>query len=88
MIQIETARLENDTTLRWDPSTEPGLAGHRVVWRETTAPFWEHSLDVAKGTDRITVPGVSKDNVVFGVEAFDASGHESPAVFPSARRTL
>jgi hypothetical protein len=87
-VQIETARLENDTTLRWDPGTDPGLAGHRVVWRETTSPFWEHSLDVAKDTNRVTVPGVSKDNVVFGVEAFDAAGHESPAVFPSARRTL
>jgi len=43
---------------------------------------------VAKGVNRVTVPGVSKDNVVFGVEAFDAAGHVSPAVFPSARRTL
>ncbi len=87
-VQVETARLENDTTLRWDPGMDPGLAGHRVVWRETTAPFWEHSLDVAKDVNRVTVPGVSKDNVVFGVEAFDAAGHVSPAVFPSARRTL
>ena len=87
-VQIEAARLENDTTLRWAPGPEAYLAGHRVVWRETTAPFWEHSLDVAKGVDRVTVPGVSKDNVIFGVEAFDAAGHASPAVFPTARRTL
>jgi Peptidase family M28 len=87
-VQIEAARLENDTTLRWAPGPEAYLAGHRVVWRETTAPFWEHSLDVTKGVDRVTVPGVSKDNVIFGVEAFDAAGHVSPAVFPAARRTL
>ncbi len=87
-VQIEAARLENDTTLRWSPSPEAYLAGYRVVWRETTAPFWEHSLDVAKGVNRVTVPGVSKDNVVFGVEAFDGAGHASPAVFPSARKTL
>ena len=87
-VQIEAARLENDTTLRWEPGTDADLAGYRIVWRETTAPFWEHSLDVAKGVNRVTVPGVSKDNVVFGVEAFDAAGHVSPAVFPSARRTL
>lgn len=87
-VQIEAAKLENDTTLRWAPSAEKDLAGYRIVWRETTSPFWEHSLDVARGVNRATVPGVSKDNVVFGVEAFDAAGHASPAVFPAARRTL
>jgi len=39
-VQIEAARLENDTTLRWAPSPEPDLAGYRVVWRETTSPYW------------------------------------------------
>lgn len=87
-VEIEAARLENDTTLRWEPGTEPGLAGYRIVWRETTAPFWENSMEVPKGVNRVKVPGVSKDNVVFGVEAFDALGHSSYAVFPSARRTL
>ena len=87
-VQVEAARLENDTTLRWNPSPEPDLGGYRIVWRETTSPFWEHALDVAPGVTRTTVEGVSKDNVVFGVEAFDTAGHASPAVFPSARRTL
>jgi len=87
-VEIEAARLENDTTLRWEPGTEPGLAGYRIVWRETTAPFWENSMEVPKGVNRVRVPGVSKDNVVFGVEAFDALGHSSYAVFPSARKTL
>ena len=87
-VQIETARLENDTTLRWAPSPEADLGSYRVVWRETTAPFWEHSLDVAKGVTRVSIPGVSKDNVIFGVEVVDAAGHASPAVFPTARKTL
>lgn len=87
-VQIETARLENDTTLRWSPNTESGLAGYRIVWRETTSPFWEQSMDVPKSVNRVTVPDASKDNLIFGVEAFDAAGHVSPAVFPSARRTL
>jgi hypothetical protein len=87
-VQIETARLENDTTLRWAPNREPDLAGYRIVWRETTAPFWEHSLDVPATVTRKTMPGLSKDNVIFGVEALDTAGHVSPAVFPRPRMTL
>jgi hypothetical protein len=87
-VQIEAARLENDTTLRWAPSPEADLAGYRIVWRETTSPFWEHSMDVGNAVNRLTVPGLSKDNLIFGLEAFDNAGHASPAVFPSARRAL
>ena len=86
--QVEAARLENDTTLRWDAPKDDAVAGHRVVWRETTAPFWEHELWVGKDVNRVTLPGVSKDNVLFGVESVDGAGHASPAVFPSARSTL
>ncbi len=87
-VQMEAARLENDTTLRWAPGTDPSLAGYRIVWRETTSPTWEHSMDVGRDVARITVKGVSKDDYIFGVEAFDSAGHASPAVFPSARTTL
>ena len=87
-VQVEAARLENDTTLRWEKAADPNVAGYRIVWRETTAPFWEHSMEVGADATRATLKGVSKDNVVFGVEAFDSAGHSSPAVFPSARRTL
>jgi hypothetical protein len=87
-VEIETARLENDTTLRWAPNSESDLAGYRIVWRETTAPFWEHALDLPKDVTRKTMPGLSKDGVIFGVEAFDSAGHVSPASFPKPRRTL
>ena len=87
-VQIETARLENDTTLRWEPSQGGAVAGYRILWRETTAPTWQDSMDVGKDVTRTTMRGLSKDDVVFGVEAFDAAGHASPAVFPAARRTL
>jgi hypothetical protein len=52
------------------------------VWRDTTAPFWEHALDVPKDATSHTLRDVSKDNIIFGVEAVDAAGHASPAVYP------
>jgi hypothetical protein len=87
-VEIEAARLENDATLRWLPNSEPDLAGYRIVWRDTTAPFWEHSLDVPKETTRVTMTGLSKDNLIFGVEAIDTAGRASPAVFPAPRGSL
>ncbi len=80
-VEIETVVLENDTTLHWSANREGDLAGYRIVWRETTSPFWEHAMDVGNVT-RATVRGVSKDNVVFGVQAVDRDGNRSPAVFP------
>ena len=80
--ELETDRLDQNTTLRWAPNSEEDLAGYRVVWRETTAPYWEHSRDLDKNVTRTTLRGISKDNLIFGVEAFDAAGHVSAAVFP------
>jgi hypothetical protein len=86
-VEVETAKLENDTTIRWTPNDEPDVAGYRIVWRDTTAPQWQHAVDVPKETARHTLQP-SKDNVIFGVEAFDAAGHTSPAVYPKPRREL
>ena len=80
-VLMENMVLDNNTTLRWTASTEPNVAGYRVVWRETTAPFWQKSEDVDKVT-RTTIYGVSKDNVVFGLQALDKDGNASVVVFP------
>ena len=80
-VEVETLKLENDTVLRWTANAEPDLAGYRIVWRETTSPFWEHNAWAGNVT-RYTVKGLSKDNFLFGVEAVDQSGHASPAVYP------
>ena len=85
-VELETAKLENDTTMRWEASAEPDHAGYRIVWRDTTAPQWEHALEVPKDALRHTVKGVSKDNAIFGLQAVDAGGHASPAVYPKPRR--
>ncbi|MBO3743117.1 M20/M25/M40 family metallo-hydrolase [Actinoplanes flavus] len=79
-VVIDTTRLTNDTTLRWQLGTEPDLAGYEVVWRETTAPDWQHTLRLGK-VDTVTVD-LSKDNVFFGVRAVDTAGHRSPVAAP------
>jgi hypothetical protein len=79
-VVIDTTQLTNETTLRWQLGTEPGLAGYEVVWRETTASDWQHSLAVGK-VSTVTVD-LSKDNVFFGVRAIDSTGHRSPVAAP------
>ena len=81
-VEMETKELTNDTTLRWEANREPDLAGYEVFWRETTAPFWQHSVSAGKVT-RFTVPKVSKDNFLFGAAAVDQDGNQSPAVYPA-----
>lgn len=80
-VKLEAITLDNNSTLRWDANTEPGLKGYRIVWRETGSPVWQHAQDVGLVT-RATVKGVSKDNVLFGVQAISASGHASLAAYP------
>jgi hypothetical protein len=84
-VEVETIRLENDTTLKWEASKEPDIAGYIIVWRETTAPFWQHKQSVGNVT-RYTVKGVSKDNYLFGVQAVDKEGNVSMAVYPRPYR--
>jgi len=80
-VNILTAALTNDTTLRWQRGTEPDLAGYEVVWRETTAPEWTHVIPVGDVTT--TTIDLSKDNVFFGVRAVDRDGRHSPVAFPT-----
>jgi hypothetical protein len=84
-VKVETKELTNDTTLVWRANTEPDIAGYQIVWRETTAPLWQHSADAGNAT-RFTIPKISKDNFLFGVCAVDKEGHVSPAVYPAPLR--
>src|ERR1041385_1791770 len=79
-VQVETKQLTNSTTLTWSANNEPDLAGYEIVWRDTTAPDWQHSISAGNAT-RFTSP-ISKDNVIFGVRAVDKDGNASPAVYP------
>lgn len=80
-VRLDASELTNDSTLQWAPNSEPELAGYRIVWRGTDAATWEHARDVGLVT-RFTLKGISKDNVVFGVQAVSKSGHASLASYP------
>lgn len=82
--RIIVAELTNDTTLRWDASPEPDVAGYEIVWRDTVSHVWQHSQDVGNRTEG-TVPR-TKDNSTFGVRSYDRDGYRSPVAFPVPAR--
>src|SRR6266542_6514766 len=84
-VRIETLRLENQTTLSWLANPEADLAGYEIIWRETTAPFWQGAEFVGNVT-RASVP-LSKDDYVLSVRAVDNAGHRSLASYPLSLRT-
>ena len=65
----------------WAASDNPQVAGYRVVWRPTDSATWTDAKDFGLVT-RATIPRVSKDNVVFGVQALSKRGHASLATYP------
>jgi hypothetical protein len=79
-LRVRTSALTNDTELVWTRGVEPDLAGYEVVWRETTAPEWTHAIRVGDVTTAVI--DMSKDNVFFGVRAYDRAGHRSPVAYP------
>jgi hypothetical protein len=81
-VQLVTAHLGYDSTLRWKPAAE--AASYEVLWRASDAPQWQHARNVGDVT-QATVP-VSKDDYVLGVRSVDANGLRSPAVYPVAVR--
>ncbi|MBV8035319.1 M28 family metallopeptidase [Roseateles sp.] len=83
-VRLDARELTNDSTLEWQASDDPEVAGYRVVWRDTDAAAWQQSRDVGKVT-RVTLP-VSKDNVVFGVQAVSKKGYAGLASYPLPRR--
>ena len=80
-VSILTARLSNDTDLKWDANKEPDIAGYEIVWRDTTAAVWTNSQSVGNVTT-FTMKGMSKDNYFFGVRAIDKEGNRSVVTYP------
>lgn len=70
------------TRLAWSPVEDPNLAGYVVLWRDTTAPQWQHRRYVGNVTE-FTLENVVIDNYFFGVAAVGRDGNESLVVFPT-----
>jgi len=83
-VRILTKALVNDSTLVWEASPGGLATGYLVLWRGTGAPDWEHAHTLGNVT-QATVP-MSKDNVIFAVQAMDAKGHRSLPVVPAPER--
>ncbi len=83
-VRILTKGLQNDSTLVWDASPGGLATSYEVLWRDTDAGEWEHAKDVGNVT-RATLP-LSKDNVIFAVQAVGAKGQRSLAVAPLPER--
>ncbi|NNE69772.1 MAG: M28 family peptidase [Rhodothermales bacterium] len=69
------------TTLAWEATEDPNVAGYAVYWRDTTAPQWQHRRFVS-GVNEYTLEGIVIDNFLFGVATVGLDGNESQIVFP------
>jgi hypothetical protein len=74
--------LSQDTRVRWSPNPESDLAGYEVVWRRTTSAVWEAQRDVGMATET-RVP-LSKDDLFYGVRAYDRDGYRGVVAFARA----
>jgi Zn-dependent M28 family amino/carboxypeptidase len=83
-VRLLTKELQNDSTLAWDASPGGLATGYEVLWRDTSAPDWQHVKPVGNVTEA-TLP-LSKDNVIFAVRALDAKGHQSLPIVPLPER--
>lgn len=79
-VQIGGA-VRPSTTLAWEATNDPNIAGYKVYWRLTTSPTWDNFVYVS-GVNEHTLEGIVIDNYYFGVAAVGKDGNESPVVFP------
>jgi hypothetical protein len=63
-----------DAHLAWAAS--PGASAYRIFWRDAWGPDWQHEMLVGNVTETL-LANTLIDDLVFGVAAVDAAGHES-----------
>lgn len=85
-VRIVTAELGNPTTLRWQASPEGDVAGYEVVYRNTIEPMWTGGEVVDVGNVTEITLDKSKDDLFFGVRAYDHEGYRSVVGFAGAAK--
>lgn len=83
-VTFKSARQQYDAVLTWTPAPEKDVVGYRILWRETWQPLWQRSLEVGL-VDQVVLPGLSKDDYFFAVQAIDKDGNAGVPAFPRAR---
>jgi Peptidase family M28 len=71
---IDRAPSGYDAHLAWTAS--PGAVAYRIFWRDAWGPDWQHEL-LLGNVREVTLSNTLIDDLVFGVAAVDAAGHES-----------
>jgi acetylornithine deacetylase/succinyl-diaminopimelate desuccinylase-like protein len=85
-VQVDVRELTPHSRLQWQaPAEEDGVAGYAVLLRRTHEPDWTERRVLGRVTE-VTLEAISKDDWLFAVEAFDAAGHRSRAVYPTPQR--
>ena len=82
-VRVLVARLTPNTELAWKANDEDNLAGYSILYRRTHEPQWTHRVTVAKDKTSVVMEGLSKDDWLFGVEAYDTKGRRSIPVYPT-----
>jgi hypothetical protein len=80
---IMTKTLEYGTTLQWRKNPEPDIAGYRINIRETTSSEWQFSRFTS---DTLITLTLSKDDLLFGIQAVDKAGNCSLITIPLPSR--
>jgi acetylornithine deacetylase/succinyl-diaminopimelate desuccinylase-like protein len=82
-VRVDATRLTPDTLLQWEIApAEAGVAGYAVLLRRTHEPTWTERRVVGRVGEAL-LQRISKDDWLFGVEAYDAAGRRSLAVYPT-----
>ncbi len=84
-VQVDTTRLTPDTRLTWEAAgADTGVVGYAVLMRRTHEPTWTERR-VLGAVNEVILDRISKDDWLFAIEAYDAAGHRSLAVYPTPR---
>lgn len=82
-LKMDTKKLSNYTSMKWDIPKSGKIKGYYVLVRETTSAYWQKKIFTTE--TEIKLP-YSKDNYFFAVQSVNETGNESLPAIPSILR--